>query len=50
MMVVENGKDAIEKNMVGLPYAYVRGEQRVYHYEDEQMQLSFEEGVHELQP
>lgn len=41
MMVVKNGKDAIEKDMIGLPYPYVDREERMYYYEDEQMQLLF---------
>ena len=39
MMVVENGKNSIENDVVELPYPYINGEKRMHNCEDEQMQL-----------
>lgn len=41
MMVVEYGEDAIEKDVIGLPYPHIDGEQGVYDNIDKQMQLLF---------
>lgn len=49
MMVIENSKDTIGKGMVGLPYAYIDGEKRVYDCEHEEMQLLFQESLYRLQ-
>lgn len=49
MVVVEDGKNSIEKDMVRLPYPYVQGEQRVHKREHEQMQLLLKEGLYRSQ-
>ena len=49
MVVIENRKDAVEKGMVYLPYAYIDGEQRVYDCKHEEMQLLSQESPYRLQ-
>lgn len=39
MVVVEDGKGAIEEDMIGLPYADVYREEQMYDNEDEEMEL-----------
>ena len=46
MVVVEDSKNSIEKDMVSFPYPYVQGEQRMHDHEDEQMQLLPKEGLY----
>ena len=43
MVVVEDGKGAIEEDMVGLPYADIYREEQMYDNEDEEMELVLKE-------